>query len=79
MTGGFVFNIQEIINKFFTFIVYPSLVLFNFLAMKEDIQPGKKFPDYELPDHTNIKRKLSLLQGIDPMILILQPDGNRCF
>jgi len=39
--------------------------------MREDIKVGAIFPDYELPDHTNVKRKLSLLQGNDPMILML--------
>ncbi len=39
--------------------------------MREDIKVGAIFPDYELPDHTNVKRKLSLLQGRDPMILML--------
>ena len=39
--------------------------------MREDIKVGAKFPDYELPDHTNVKRKLSHLQGNDPMVLML--------
>ena len=39
--------------------------------MNPDIQPGAQFPDFELPDHTNTKRKLSFLQGDDPMILSL--------
>lgn len=39
--------------------------------MREDIKVGAIFPDFELPDHTNVKRKLSLLQGNDPMILML--------
>lgn len=39
--------------------------------MREDIKVGALLPDYELPDHTNVKRKLSLLQGKDPMILML--------
>lgn len=39
--------------------------------MREDIKAGALFPDYELPDHTNTKRKLSHLQGADPMILML--------
>ena len=34
--------------------------------MRSDIQPGATFPDYELPDHENIPRKLSELQGDDP-------------
>lgn len=39
--------------------------------MREDIKIGGTFPDYELPDHTNVKRKLSTLQGHDPMIVML--------
>jgi hypothetical protein len=36
--------------------------------MRSDIVPGGVFPDYELPDHINSKRKLSELQGDDPLI-----------
>jgi peroxiredoxin len=32
---------------------------------------GALFPDYELPDHTDTVRKLSFLQGDDPMIVTL--------
>ena len=39
--------------------------------MRSDIIPGGKFPDYALPDHTKTVRKLSELQGEDPMILTL--------
>jgi len=39
--------------------------------MRKDIKVGAILPDYELPDHTNVKRKLSFLQGNDPMILML--------
>ena len=39
--------------------------------MRSDIVPGAIFPDYELADHTAKRRKLSELQGPDPMILIL--------
>jgi peroxiredoxin len=39
--------------------------------MNEKMRPGGKFPDYELPDQTGKRRKLSELQGNDPMILIL--------
>ena len=31
--------------------------------MRADIQPGAHFPDYELTDHTRVRRKLSELQG----------------
>ena len=43
--------------------------------MRSDIVPGAKFPDYELPDHTTKRRKLSELQGSDPMILVLSRGG----
>jgi peroxiredoxin len=39
--------------------------------MRNDIIAGARFPDYELPDHTNARRRLSELQGDDPMILVL--------
>lgn len=39
--------------------------------MRADIKPGATFPDYELPDHMGRKRKLSFLQGDDPMIVTL--------
>src|SRR5215468_4757668 len=45
--------------------------------MRADIVPGGKFPDYELTDHARQRRKLSELQGIDPMILVLSR-GHYC-
>lgn len=45
--------------------------------MRADIQPGSVFPDYELPDHTTKRRKLSDLQGEDPMVLVLSR-GSFC-
>jgi peroxiredoxin len=39
--------------------------------MRADIVVGATLPDYELPDHTHTPRRLSLLQGNDPMILTL--------
>ena len=45
--------------------------------MRSDIVPGATFPDYELPDHTETPRKLSELQGDDPMILTLAR-GHYC-
>jgi len=39
--------------------------------MRDDIKIGSTFPDYELPDHTDTPRKLSFLQGGDPMVLTL--------
>ena len=45
--------------------------------MRSDIQPGATFPDYELPDHESVPRKLSELQGDDPLILTLAR-GHYC-
>src|SRR4030081_1143857 len=45
--------------------------------MRADIVPGATFPDYELTDHTKTRRRLSELQGIDPMILVLSR-GHYC-
>src|SRR5215831_7697447 len=39
--------------------------------MRSDIVPGATFPNYELTDHTGTRRKLSDLQGTDPLILVL--------
>jgi len=43
--------------------------------MRADIVPGAVFPDYELTDHAAKRRKLSELQGLDPMILVLSRGG----
>ena len=45
--------------------------------MRSNIVPGSIFPDYQLPDHTNELRRLSELQGDDPLILTLAR-GNYC-
>ena len=45
--------------------------------MRPDIRPGGIFPDYALPDHTGTVRKLSELQGRDPLVLTLAR-GNYC-
>ena len=45
--------------------------------MRSDIVPGGAFPNYELPDHTDELRKLSDIQGVDPMILTLAR-GHYC-
>lgn len=45
--------------------------------MRADIVPGAVLPDYELSDHTGTRRKLSELQGPDPMILVLSR-GSYC-
>src|SRR5207237_3587743 len=46
-------------------------------TMRSDIVPCARFPDYELTDHTRTRRRLSELQSIDPMILILSR-GHYC-
>ena len=43
--------------------------------MRSDMTQGAAFPDYELSDHTGTHRKLSELQGEDPMVLILGRGG----
>ena len=45
--------------------------------MRPDIVPGATFPDYELPDHEDVPRRLSALQGEDPLILTLAR-GHFC-
>jgi peroxiredoxin len=45
--------------------------------VRADIAPGGVFPDYELTDHTEVRRRLSDLQGIDPMVLVLSR-GHFC-
>ena len=45
--------------------------------MRSDIVPGATFPDYELPDQDRVVRKLSEIQGEDPMILTLAR-GHYC-
>jgi peroxiredoxin len=43
--------------------------------MRADIIPGAVFPDYELSDQAGKRRKLSELQGPDPMIVVLSRGG----
>jgi peroxiredoxin len=45
--------------------------------MRSDIAPGATFPDYELPDHDKEARKLSELQGDEPLILTVAR-GHYC-
>jgi peroxiredoxin len=45
--------------------------------MRSDIIPGGTFPDYALPDHESVTRKLSEIQGEDPLILTLAR-GDYC-
>jgi peroxiredoxin len=39
--------------------------------MRQDVVPGAHLKDYELTDHTGKRRKLSDLQGNNPMVLVL--------
>ena len=39
--------------------------------MRADIIPGAVLPDFQLPDHAGVPRRLSELQGADPMCLLL--------
>ena len=43
--------------------------------MHPALTPGGVFPDYELLDHTATRRRLSDIQGDDPMILTLARGG----
>ena len=43
--------------------------------MRSDIIPGAVFPDYALSDHTGKRRKLSQLQGPDPLVVVLARGG----
>lgn len=45
--------------------------------MRPDIVPGATFPDYELPDQAGRPRRLSELQGDDPLVLVLSR-GHYC-
>ena len=43
--------------------------------MRADIREGLHLPDYELPDHSGDLRKLSELQGSNPLVLHLSRGG----
>jgi len=45
--------------------------------VRNDIIPGATFPDYELPDQSGKRRRLSEIQGHDPMIVVLSR-GHFC-
>ena len=45
--------------------------------MRSDIVPGATFPDYALPDQDRVTRRLSEIQGDDPLILTLAR-GHYC-
>jgi peroxiredoxin len=51
--------------------------------MRSDIEVGRTFPDYELPDEDGAQRRLSDLQGSNPMVLHLSRGGfdpkEHCF
>ena len=47
------------------------------MIMRNDLVSGAVFPDYRLPDHTGAPRRLSELQGDDPLILTLAR-GHYC-
>jgi peroxiredoxin len=49
----------------------------GWIFMRADIVPGAVFPDYELTDHAGGRRKLSDLQGRDPLVLVLSR-GSFC-
>lgn len=44
--------------------------------MSANLVPGAVLPDFELPDDTGTKRRLSELQGDDPMVLLGR--GEHC-
>jgi peroxiredoxin len=39
--------------------------------VRADVQVGRPFPDYQLPDHEGVLRTLSEIQGQDPMVVVL--------
>src|SRR6516165_5594893 len=43
--------------------------------MRPHMVPGAIFPDYELPEQTATRRKLSELQAQHPMVLVLSRGG----
>jgi len=45
--------------------------------MRADVVPGAAIPDYELPDQESVSRRLSEIQGDDPLILTLAR-GHYC-
>jgi peroxiredoxin len=45
------------------------------VTLRSDIVPGAIVPDYSLSDHTGARRKLSELQGGDPLVLVLSRGG----
>ena len=55
--------------------IWKSISIGEVHLMRADIVPGAVFPDYELPDQIGTMRKLSELQGSDPMILVLSRGG----
>jgi hypothetical protein len=39
-------------------------------AMRENLRPGEKFPDIELPNHDGVLTKLSSLMGGFPTVVV---------
>src|SRR5260370_4900658 len=54
---------------------YVALFYKRLNHMRADIVAGAVFPDYDLTDHAGKRRKLSDLQGPDPMVLVLSRGG----
>src|SRR5260370_41279110 len=54
-----------------TYVTSHSIEHARRIIMRPDIVPGARFPDYELTYHTKTRCRLTELQGIDPMILVL--------
>ena len=46
--------------------------------MRSDIVPGARFPDYELPDETGVRHRLSDLQGADDLMVLHLSRGEHC-
>jgi peroxiredoxin len=59
------------------YLINGTPILERISIVRADIAPGGTFPDYELTDHAKTRRRLTELQGIDPMILILSR-GHFC-
>ncbi len=46
--------------------------------MRPDIVPGATFPDYELPDETGVRHRLSDLQGDGNLMVLHLSRGEHC-
>jgi peroxiredoxin len=45
--------------------------------MRRDLRAGERFPDFELPDHTGVPRRLSQLLRSFPGMLTFNPELSR--